>query len=139
MELRIANCPKCGKVFTKTFGDVCPECQKEVERQYELCAKYLRENRKATIHELSEDTGVSIPQITKFIREGRISLHDNPNLGYPCSTCGTIIRQGTVCKSCQESITREIAAVQEDDQIKQRIKQEESRRAIYRIKEGKKK
>ncbi|GFN32662.1 hypothetical protein PCURB6_29220 [Paenibacillus curdlanolyticus] len=76
---------------------------------YELCAQYLRENRGATIYEVSEATEVSIPQITKFIREGRISLMDAPNLGYPCETCGQMIREGNICDSCRTRLQKDIS------------------------------
>src|SRR5690625_2882790 len=85
MSLHIANCPKCGKVFNPTFADVCPQCHKQIDREYEQCATYMREHRGATISELSEATGVSMRQITNFIRERRISITDSPNMGYPRS------------------------------------------------------
>lgn len=104
----LANCPRCGKLFARNFRDVCPDCMKKLEQEYESCVDYLRANRGSTINELSEQTGVSIKQITRFIREGRISLMDAPNLAYPCEVCGILIREGHMCDSCRNRLTREV-------------------------------
>ncbi|MUT65022.1 TIGR03826 family flagellar region protein [Paenibacillus sp. NEAU-GSW1] len=97
----IENCPRCGRIFAKHFRDVCPSCLKDIDKEYELCSTYLRENKGAIITELSESTGVSIRQITKFVREGRISLLNAPNLSYPCEVCGTLIRESNLCDNCR--------------------------------------
>jgi flagellar operon protein (TIGR03826 family) len=88
--------------------DICQNCIKDIEHQYELCVQYLREERRATIQELSDATEVSIKQITRFIREGRISVLDAPNLMYPCEVCGTLIREGHMCDSCRTRLTKEL-------------------------------
>ena len=138
MELNIGNCPLCGKLFSKVFRDICPACVEKVEEQYKLCSEYLREYRNATIYELSESTGVSINQITKFIREGRISLADNPNLGYPCSSCGDLIRKGLMCDSCQLKLRKDISNVRDDDKLKRERLREEMKKSGFMIKENEK-
>ena len=102
MIANIANCSGCGKVFVKGINDVCPDCMKDVEEKYEKCLAYLRENKSANINELSKETGASIKQITRFIKEGRLSLADAPNLEYPCELCGILIKEGNYCLSCVE-------------------------------------
>jgi len=99
--MNIDNCPRCGKVFVKGFNDVCPACMRKIDKEYETCANFLRENKGASITVLSDETGVSIKQITKFIREGRISLMDAPNLSYPCESCGILIQSNNLCDSCR--------------------------------------
>ncbi|UVI29900.1 TIGR03826 family flagellar region protein [Paenibacillus spongiae] len=106
--MELDNCPKCGKLFAKNFREICPACIKEVDAQYMICADYLRKNRGSTIHELSEATEVSVPQITKFIREGRISLIGAPNLGYPCEVCGTLIRENNMCANCRARLLQDV-------------------------------
>lgn len=102
--MNLANCPRCGKLFAKGIRDVCPACVREIDKQYESCANYLRENRGASITELSDATEVSIKQITKFIREGRISLMDAPNLAYPCESCGVLIQTNNLCDNCRKRL-----------------------------------
>jgi len=110
--VELDNCPRCGKLFAKNFREICPACIKDVDREYSDCAEYLRKNRGATIYELSEATEVSIKQITKFIREGRISIIGMPNLGYPCEVCGTIIRDSNLCNTCRSRLHRDINELQ---------------------------
>lgn len=124
MQLNIANCPRCGRVYNQTLGDVCPRCNKDIDKEYEQCANYLREHRGATMTELSEATEVSIRQITKFIREGRISIADSPNLGYPCESCGTMIREGKLCETCHHRISKTIANFHEDERRRDHLSQQ---------------
>ena len=105
--LNLANCPKCGKLYVRNNYERCADCLKEIEQQYRKCADYLREHRNCNIYELSEGTGVSVKQISKFIREGRISLADAPNVKLPCELCGSPVNSGTVCDSCRSKIFKD--------------------------------
>lgn len=115
MDINLGNCPRCGKLFAKNFRDICPACVKDIEREYELCLEYLRAEKTATIQEVSEATDVSIRQITKFIREGRISIANNPNMMYPCEVCGVLIREGNMCDSCRSRLARDLSAAAKED------------------------
>lgn len=135
MALNIGNCPRCGRVFAKGFRDVCPACVKEIDAEYERCFKYLRENQGVTIHELSEATNVSVRQITRFIREGRISLVGAPNMSYPCESCGNLIREGPICDACRKRLSRDVKVMQQIEQAKQERleKQKEQSTTTYQI------
>ncbi len=115
MGMNLGNCPRCGRLFANNFRDICPSCIKEIEEEYEKCLDFLREEKLATIQEVHEATGVSIRQITKFIKEGRISVANNPNMMYPCEVCGVLIRQGNMCDSCRTRLTRDLTAATRDD------------------------
>lgn len=108
---KLANCSRCDALFVQTVRDICPKCYQLVEQEYEKCAKFLRkrENRGANIHVVSEATGVSVKQITKFIKEGRISVEGNPNLGYPCESCGIMIRSGNLCDACVKGLKHDLS------------------------------
>ncbi|MBP3966764.1 MULTISPECIES: TIGR03826 family flagellar region protein [Paenibacillus] len=105
----LGNCPRCGKLYAKNFRDVCPNCIKQIDNEYTVCSDYLRKNKGTTINELSDATSVSIKQITKFIREGRISLVGAPNLMYPCEMCGILIRENNKCDSCRAKLLKEVS------------------------------
>ncbi|NRF93646.1 flagellar protein [Paenibacillus frigoriresistens] len=123
--MNVANCPRCGKIFVKGFAEVCPNCVKDLEQQYEKCLKYLRENKGVTINDLSEATGVAVKQITKFIRDGRISILHAPNMSYPCEVCGTLIRENTICESCRLKLVKDVRNNAEDERRSQeRVRQE---------------
>lgn len=107
---KLANCTSCDALFVQSTRDVCPKCYQAIEKDYEKCTQFLRkrENRGSTMQQVSEATGVSAKQITRFIREGRISIVNTPNLGYPCENCGTTLQKGTLCDDCARDLKREI-------------------------------
>lgn len=106
--MNIDNCPRCGKLYAVNIRELCPNCMQDIEKAYEVCVQYLRDNKGANIQELSEATEVSIRQITKFIREGRISIANAPNMMYPCEVCGTLIREGHMCDYCRVRLRKEL-------------------------------
>lgn len=106
--MELSNCPRCGRLFAKAFRDLCPACLKEIEQEYERCVAYLREKRQSAMQELSEATEVSVRQITQFIREGRISVYQAPNLTYDCEICGNPIREGHMCEACRTRLIRDM-------------------------------
>jgi flagellar operon protein (TIGR03826 family) len=132
--VNIDYCPKCKKVYVKNMYGMCGACIREIENEYERCLKYLREYRKCNINELSEATDVSVRQITKFIREGRISIANAPNMEYPCEVCGTLIREGAMCDGCRARLVKDVKHMSEDE--KRRIATEHHRHtgSTYQIK-----
>jgi flagellar operon protein (TIGR03826 family) len=116
MSLNLTNCPKCGKLMARNLRNMCPGCHQDIELQYEKCLKYLRDNRKASMSELSEATGVSTAQITKFIREGRISVAEAANLSYACEVCGGPIYEGHLCDPCRQRLVKDVNGMKEDEQ-----------------------
>ncbi|WP_342553047.1 TIGR03826 family flagellar region protein [Paenibacillus sp. FSL R7-0652] len=108
--MNLGNCPRCGRLYALNFRDVCSNCIKEMEQEYQICVEYLRENKGANIQQLSDATEVSIKTITKFIREGRISIENAPNMMYPCEVCGMLIREGHMCDSCRTRLTKDLAS-----------------------------
>lgn len=107
--MNLDNCPRCGRLFVKNLMGLCQPCIKELEHEYEICVDYLRENKGTNIQELSDATGISIKEITRFIREGRISIANAPNMMYPCEVCGTLIRDGHMCDSCRTRLRKDLS------------------------------
>jgi flagellar operon protein (TIGR03826 family) len=134
MNLNVANCPSCGRLFARGAKDICPACIQEIEKQFEACAKFLRENKGTNINELSEETGVPVRQISKFIREGRLDLRNAPNMTYPCEICGTEIRSGHLCEECRGKMSRDYKHLTEDE-ARRREQERRARGAGYQIKE----
>ena len=130
MSLKLTNCSKCGRIMAKGFRNICPVCYQEIEDQYEKCFKYLRENRKCSLQELSEATGVSMSMIVKFIREGRISIADYPNITYECDVCGAPIREGHLCEACRRRLIKDVNKMKDEEQRKAQ-QQEQKPGTIY--------
>lgn len=106
--MNVDNCPRCGRLYVKNIMELCQPCIKELENQYFICAEYLRKNRGTNIQELSDATEISIKEITRFIREGRISIANAPNMMLPCEVCGTLIREGHMCDSCRSRLSKDL-------------------------------
>jgi len=112
----ISNCPKCGKVFVKSnISDICQSCVRELDLQCENVLKYLKEHRGITLQQLSDETGVPLGTIAKFMREGRISIMHAPNISYPCEVCGVEIREKSMCASCLQKLRKDYSNTREDE------------------------
>ncbi|MET3697657.1 flagellar operon protein (TIGR03826 family) [Bacillus oleivorans] len=123
----LSNCPNCDKLFVKSaFRDVCDECFKEEEKQFETVYTFIRqrENRTATLVQVVEGTGVPEKQIIKFIKKGRLQLSKFPSLTYPCEKCSTPIREGKLCNNCQTKLRSQIEELKKEQE---RIEEKEKR------------
>lgn len=119
MELR--NCPICGKLFVYTVKNMCPECAKEDEANFEKVRSYLSEKPIATLEEVSENTGVPAKNILEYLKAGRLILKKS-NMGIlSCEMCGAPILTGRYCDKCaremkkkMDRITSEAIGINED-------------------------
>ena len=126
----LMNCPDCGELFVKNaVREKCEKCTKEEEQKYDTVYQFLRtrENRAATMDRVEEATGVEKVLMYKWIRKGRLQLAQFPNLGYPCDSCGIIIREGKLCQSCTDRIMRDLT-IHETEEAR---KAEMNKRATY--------
>lgn len=116
----LANCPRCGALFVKSLRPICQDCHKEIEEMFQKVYTYIRqrENRMATMSQVVEATGVSVEDITRFIKEGRLHLRHLPNMEYPCESCGRGIREGRLCRECQKEIEQELEAYEKEKEAK---------------------
>ncbi|WP_138753703.1 TIGR03826 family flagellar region protein [Paenibacillus sinopodophylli] len=130
--MNLDNCPRCGKLFAKNFRDVCPVCMRDIDKEYELCANYLREFKGSIITEVADATGVSVKQITKFIREGRISIMNAPNMSYPCESCGNLIREHNLCDNCRHRIEKDKKQMFQDIARKEDLKSAFNPNGVYK-------
>ncbi|MFC5469695.1 flagellar protein [Cohnella suwonensis] len=130
--MNLTYCPKCGKLFSKSFRDVCNNCYALMEKDYERCVEHLRQNKGVDIQQLSDEMEVSIKQITKWIREGRISLMNAPNMSYPCESCGILIRDGHMCDSCKKRLQTDVKNASSRGMLQQNPDDAKNKRA-YQI------
>jgi flagellar operon protein (TIGR03826 family) len=135
VSLNVGNCSRCGKLYAKNnIHDVCGACVKEIDKMYEVVSQYLRENRGSTIGQLSDATEVPLRQIVRFIREGRISILNMPNINFPCESCGAEIREGHLCENCRRKLSRDVNNLAEDARRRESLKQQENH-VSYNIKD----
>jgi flagellar operon protein (TIGR03826 family) len=119
--MNLENCPNCGRLFVRNqFRDICQDCYREEEKAFEKVYHFLRkkENRMATLVQIVEATGVEESLLMKFIKTGRLKLAQFPNLGYPCERCGTLIREGKLCKNCSTDLNKQLNMLQKEEEMK---------------------
>ncbi|MEB1806675.1 MAG: hypothetical protein LPK26_05190 [Bacillaceae bacterium] len=132
----LENCPRCGGLFVKALRSVCDKCHKEIDQMFQTVYTFIRkrDNRKASISEVVEATGVKEDYIFQFIREGRLQMAQFPNLGYPCDSCGTIIREGKLCSGCLKEFKAGLEQHNKEQDIAERNRQKEkSTRTTYHL------
>jgi len=143
MPNRLDNCRICGRLFLKDHTDYCLDCYKEVEQEFKLVVEFLinEQNRYATIEQVSESTDVSLKQIAEFMRDGRIYSEDYPNLGYPCSHCGKVIKRQVLCNDCFDQFSSEVNTTLKRDKLMDEIARKEpvssSESQYWRLKRNK--
>lgn len=101
----LQNCIMCNRPFLKSLRKICPECIKiETDMVLEV-RNYIKNNPNQSLKIVSEETGVDIKYINRFIREGRVDLSIN------CKKCGTKMKstQGnSLCNTCKQLVARNI-------------------------------
>ncbi|MGB8955483.1 MAG: TIGR03826 family flagellar region protein [Tumebacillaceae bacterium] len=112
--MALGNCKSCGRLFNIIHRDICPVCVKDEEEKFYIIRNFLKENRGATTYEVQEATGIDLKLIIKFVREGRLSTLNTPNLTYPCESCGEGITEGRFCKPCKDRLTKGLETTKEE-------------------------
>lgn len=107
----VKNCRKCGKLFNYISGmPICQGCKEKNEEVFQKVKKYIRENPRADIREVSMECEVEIGQIQQWIREERLEFTDDSPIKLPCENCGAMIRAGKYCEKCKSSMARNLSS-----------------------------
>ncbi|WP_081823983.1 flagellar protein [Paenibacillus sp. UNC451MF] len=110
--LAVANCPGCGKVFQRNLRNLCMDCIKSIDHEFDACYRFMLHNRKASTEQLRNATGVSKQRLTEWIKDKRLSVADFPSLTYPCNSCGSPIHQHNLCFPCSSRLSQDIRELQ---------------------------
>ena len=110
----LQNCKSCGKLFIKMSRAICPDCFEQEEEAFLKVKQYLDEHPKAPVVTVSEETEVSVKQINKFIRDGRILASQYEGLTVECERCGGEVKEGKYCESCKNQLQKEFESVTKD-------------------------
>lgn len=109
MDLR--NCRMCGRMFQYVGQPVCPGCMKAMEDKLQEVKEYLRENKNATVGQVSEELDISVKQIRKWVQEERLMFAPGVDTGLVCSKCGMPVESGSMCKKCKDSLKKTLQGV----------------------------
>lgn len=134
----IANCVKCGSLFSRANKPICPECVRKEEADFERAVNWLRENPGRSIHTLSEETGIELRDIFQWVREKRIELTAK-SAYIACKKCGQRIPAGNFCDHCKLGLAQEVADNLEEMNRDKKRRREEEGMHYYPPERGRKK
>ncbi|PWI57738.1 hypothetical protein [Sulfoacidibacillus thermotolerans] len=97
------TCEQCGKVFLGV-RKICDACFAKEEQEFELVSDYLRDHPNAQAKEVSDETGVEVAHVMKWVKEGRLIARIN----YACERCGATIHGGRYCAECTAELGRDL-------------------------------
>lgn len=105
----IRNCKRCNRLFQYITGRmICPACKEEEEKDFQKVKDYLYEHPKASMAEVSQETGVPLSEIKHFLREGRLIITPDSPMGIDCEKCGALIKTGRFCEKCAIELERDV-------------------------------
>lgn len=110
--MNVKNCRKCGKIFNYISGmPICPACRDKNEELFQVVKKFIRENPRADIREVSMACEVETTQLQQWIREERLEFTEDSPIKLPCENCGVMIRAGKYCERCKTSMAKNLSSV----------------------------
>ena len=116
--MNVKNCRKCRRIFNYVMGPIlCPNCREAEEAKFQEVKKYVQENRRCGMQEVSEACDVSLNQIQQWLREERLVLADDSPIGISCEKCGKMIKSGRFCPECVNQMTNSFQSVSAPKQM----------------------
>lgn len=106
-KMKVKKCIRCGKLFKvdNLNLELCPYCVKLDNEDFEKIRTYLYEHNTATSVQLSEATGISIIQIERYLKNGRLEIPEGSPIYIKCERCGAEIKSGRLCPECSLSLS----------------------------------
>lgn len=121
----VRNCKDCGKIFNYLSGTpLCPACMKKLDDKYSIVKEYIYDNPGASIQQVSEENGVSVGQLKKWVREERLAFSEDSLVGIECENCGTMIRTGRFCNVCKDKVLNKLGNIYKEpvEEVKKSFK-----------------
>lgn len=112
-RVNLVKCRKCGILFPRERGDLCPACRELENEALDKVKNYLDYHPEATAEKVAEKTGVEVERILRFAREGALSSVENVNIRFPCEKCGEPISTGRFCKRCTDRLADDFKSAAE--------------------------
>lgn len=112
--MEVKTCRLCGRLYQNQslpgYKGLCPSCASILEKKFVEAKEYLYEHRNATVEEVSNECNVSVKQIEKWVREGRLYYADAKGMVITCEKCGVSISTGKFCNKCKAEMENEMKA-----------------------------
>lgn len=111
-NVKVVACKKCHSLFqTLKDTDYCPICSLEINKLFNKVKKYIRDNNRAGIHEVSEACSVNPKWIIQWVREERLYFTEESEIAIPCLQCGTKISTGKYCDHCRKTMSNNMTSL----------------------------
>lgn len=94
--------------------DICPECMRKEEEEYDKVSKFLRKSPGSSIEDVEKETEVARKKIIKFLKEGKIlgtDITSNEPILF-CTSCGAPVDSGKLCKKCSDELSKKLSTSQ---------------------------
>ncbi len=107
--MKLVRCQKCKKMYEliSINNKYCPDCTRREYERYISVRTYVKENPGITVTQVSEDLGINVSVIIKYLKEEKLEISGNSNTFLRCQSCGEQIKTGTHCSSCKRNLSTE--------------------------------
>ncbi len=112
MDMKLKNCPVCGKVYVDTGTRMCRDCYEKMLEEETAIVSYVRDHPNSKVGEICEATGAKERVVMRMIKDGRF-IQSGIEISYPCEICGTLITRGRYCESCGSKLQKEVQKQQQ--------------------------
>ena len=121
MELKLAKCARCEKLFNKIYSEVCDLCQPDEDQDFTRIHDVISRRRGLNAQEVAEEAEVALDCVLRMQREGRINRIEQDEAA-TCGRCGASAISATkrLCQRCLVMLDRECA--QAMIEMRQRIR-----------------
>ncbi len=124
MELKLAKCARCSKLFSKIRSEVCDSCQPDEDSDFNKIHEVISRNRGITAGEVATEAEVPLECVYRMLREGRIDNVEGDHAA-TCGRCGAPAISSTkrLCERCLILLDRDCAQAMLE--MRQRIRSKE--------------
>lgn len=129
MEVKV--CHGCKKIFQYISGPIlCQQCRALEEEMFKKVKLFLQDHPGADFMEISQETGVTIGMIERFLKEGRLEVTEDSPMHIKCERCGKTIKTGRYCAACRTKMNKTIEKMRQS--MMPEVKKEEDDKARMR-------
>lgn len=116
--MALHNCKSCGKLIGETPSGYCDAC-KATDPSFSNLHKvkdYLYDNPNTNITTVSQDTGVSVSEISRYIREGALIEISGVSVvqGNKCACGNALEGSERTCKTCKREAEKSAERVKKE-------------------------
>ncbi len=106
----VKNCKRCRRIFMfgGTGPQLCNECKKLEEEEFEKVRTFVREFPGATVQEVAKETLVPTQLIYRFLKEGKLEVSEESPIALQCENCGSRIKSGRFCITCSKKLANDM-------------------------------